>query len=393
MNIMHRKILFLLAFILLTNNIIQSDDGYTSKIDLSLAKEIDHSIKIGLKWLCDQQEEDGSWQHYPAISALVLSSFLRAHPSITTEEPVIQNGFNFLMACVKPDGGIYLDDLPAYNTAICLAAFKDANDPAFSTIIRQAEQFLMGIQMDESEDFTADSLYYGGVGYDSDNRPDLSNLHWAIEALALDDVKTFEPEIPLSDEETKRLEGKKLFYDKALVFLSKVQNLQSVNSESYAVNDGGFMYEPGASKAGGTSSYGSMTYAGLKSLIYAKVDKEDERVVAAFNWIKNNFAVETTPLMKNQGLFYYYQTMAKSLNAFGEEIIKDQNKTARHWRYELANQLLKIQSPEGFWVNENGRWWENNPVLVTAYSILALEEIAGLPESTTIKKRKNYFSN
>ncbi|HRW97635.1 MAG TPA: hypothetical protein P5104_08910, partial [Bacteroidales bacterium] len=67
---MHRKILFLLAFILLTNNIIQSDDGYTSKIDLSLAKEIDHSIKIGLKWLCDQQEEDGSWQHYPAISAL-----------------------------------------------------------------------------------------------------------------------------------------------------------------------------------------------------------------------------------------------------------------------------------------------------------------------------------
>ncbi len=390
---MIRKITLVFALLLIIPKFTLPEGENPAKIDLSTAKEIDHSIKLGLKWLYDQQEDDGSWQHYPAISALVLSAFLRAHPSITTDEPLIDNGFKFLQACVKPDGGIYLDDLPAYNTAICLTAFKDANNPEFKTIILNAEKFLMGIQMDESEDYTADSLYFGGVGYDSDNRPDLSNLQWAIEALAMDDLKPTDPEIQYSEEELERMQSKKLFYDKALVFLSKVQNLQSVNSESYAVNDGGFMYEPGSSKAGGTSSYGSMTYAGLKSLIYAKVDKNDERVTAAFKWISNNFAVETTPLMKNQGLFYYYQTMAKSLSAYGNEIITDQTGTDRAWRYELADQLLKIQSPEGFWVNENGRWWENNPVLVTAYSILALEEIAGLPESTTIKKRKNYFTN
>lgn len=390
---MIRKITLLIVLVLITPLLIFPGDGPQTKIDLSTAKEVDHSIKIGLKWLYDQQEDDGSWQHYPAISALVLSAFLRAHPSITTDEPVIDNGFKFLKACVKPDGGIYLDDLPAYNTAICLTAFKDANNPEFKTIILNAEKFLMGIQMDESEDYNPDSLYYGGVGYDSDNRPDLSNLQWAIESLAMDDLKPTDPEIKYTDEELERIQSKKLFYDKALVFLSKVQNLQSVNSESYAVNDGGFMYEPGSSKAGGTSSYGSMTYAGLKSLIYAKVDKTDERVQAAHNWISNHFTIETTPLMKNQGLFYYYQTMAKSLSAYGDEIITDQTGTERAWRYELANQLLKIQSPEGFWVNENGRWWENNPVLVTAYSILALEEIAGLPESTTIKKRKSYFTN
>lgn len=390
---MIRKITLLIVLVLITPLLIFPGDGPQTKIDLSTAKEVDHSIKIGLKWLYDQQEDDGSWQHYPAISALVLSAFLRAHPSITTDEPVIDNGFKFLKACVKPDGGIYLDDLPAYNTAICLTAFKDANNPEFKTIILNAEKFLMGIQMDESEDYNPDSLYYGGVGYDSDNRPDLSNLQWAIESLAMDDLKPTDPEIKYTDEELERIQSKKLFYDKALVFLSKVQNLQSVNSESYAVNDGGFMYEPGSSKAGGTSSYGSMTYAGLKSLIYAKVDKTDERVQAAHNWISNHFTIETTPLMKNQGLFYYYQTMAKSLSAYGDEIITDQTGTERAWRYELADQLLKIQSPEGFWVNENGRWWENNPVLVTAYSILALEEIAGLPESTTIKKRKSYFTN
>ena len=363
----------------------------TSKVDLSLAKEIDHSIKLGLKWLYDQQEDDGSWQHYPAITALVLSSYLRAHPSISTKEPVIANGFGFLQSCVKPDGSIFLDDMPNYNTSICLVAFKDANDPAFKEIVLNAEKYLMKLQIDESEDFTTDSLYYGGVGYGGDERPDLSNLHWAIEAMAIDDMEEVEPEKDLSGEEKNRLENKKLFYDKALNFLAKCQNLDEVNPETYAQNDGGFMYEPGASKAGGTNSYGSMTYAGLKSLIYAKVDNNDERVNAAYEWIKKNYSVETTPLMGNQGLFYYYQTMAKSLNALGEEVIIDAENNKHYWRQDLANHILKIQSPEGFWVNENGRWWENNPVLVTAYSILALEEIAGLPESTTIKKRKMIF--
>jgi squalene-hopene/tetraprenyl-beta-curcumene cyclase len=317
---------------------------------------------------------------------------LRAHPSITTKEPVIANGFEFLKSCVQPDGSIFLEDMPNYNTSICMVAFKDANDPAFKKIILNAEKYLMKLQIDESEDFTTDSLYYGGVGYGGDERPDLSNLHWAIEAMAIDDIDEVEPEKNLSEEEKERLENKKLFYDKALNFLAKCQNLQEVNPEAYAQNDGGFMYEPGASKAGGTNSYGSMTYAGLKSLIYAKVDSDDERVNAAYEWIRKNYSVETTPLMGNQGLFYYYQTMAKSLNAFGEETVTDGQNIEHNWRDDLANQLLKIQSPEGFWVNENGRWWENNPVLVTAYSILALEEIAGLPESTTIKKRKMIFT-
>ncbi len=361
------------------------------KVDLSLAKEIDHSIKLGLKWLYDNQEDDGSWQHYPAMTALVLSSFMRAHPSITTAEPAIAAGYGFLATCARPNGSIYLDDMPNYNTVICLTAFKDAGDPAFDSLIRKAELYLMGLQIDESEDYSPDSLYYGGVGYGGDQRPDLSNLQWAIEAMALDDPQRIHPEEELTEDEQKHFQKKGLFYDKALVFLAKCQNLKAANPEAYAGNDGGFMYEPGASKAGGTSSYGSMTYAGLKSLIYAKVNENDPRVQAAHDWISKNFVVETTPKMGNQGLYYYYQTMAKALNAYGDEMITDPDGNTHRWRNELADQLLRIQSPEGFWVNENGRWWENNPVLVTAYTLLALEEIAGLPESTTSKKRSMLF--
>ncbi|HEX37479.1 MAG TPA: hypothetical protein ENG70_01265, partial [Candidatus Cloacimonetes bacterium] len=151
--------------------------------------------------------------------------------------------------------------------------------------------------------------------------------------------------------------------------------LEEYNPESYSTNDGGFMYEPGISKAGGSTSYGNMTYAGLKSMIYAKLDKNDPRVQAAYDWISNHFIVETNPVLGNQGLFYYYLMMAKALTAYDVDIIVGDDGIEHDWRAELANQLIKIQNEEGWWQNENGRWWENNKVLVTTYCIISLEEI------------------
>jgi len=136
------------------------------------------------------------------------------------------------------------------------------------------------------------------------------------------------------------------------------------------------MYEPGKSKAGESDSYGSMTYAGLKSMIYAQLDKNDPRVIAAFEWISKNFSVATTPKMGNQGLFYYYMTMARSLRAYDQSIIIDSEGISWNWREELAKHLISIQNQEGWWQNENGRWWENDKVLVTAYSIICLEELS-----------------
>jgi len=37
--------------------------------------------------------------------------------------------------------------------------------------------------------------------------------------------------------------------------------------------------------------------------------------------------------------------------------------------------LLNKQDPKGYWLNENGRWWERDPILVTSYAMLALERI------------------
>ncbi len=79
------------------------------------------------------------------------------------------------------------------------------------------------------------------------------------------------------------------------------------------------------------------------------------------------------PEMGEQGLFYYYHTMGKALEAYGDDFIIDSTGVKRNWRKEMLEKLISIQDGEGFWQNKNNRWWENKKELVTAYTILAIE--------------------
>ena len=42
-----------------------------------------------------------------------------------------------------------------------------------------------------------------------------------------------------------------------------------------------------------------------------------------------------------------------------------------------AVSTINLKKPDGSWKNENGRWWEKDANLVTAYSVMALEIIYG----------------
>ena len=118
-----------------------------------------------------------------------------------------------------------------------------------------------------------------------------------------------------------------------------------------------------------------MSYAGLMSMLYAGVDKDDERVIAAVNWLKGHFSLEENPGMGPEGLYYYYTTMAKALNAYGEDILVLNDGTELDWRKVLAERLVSLHKHPGFWINENSRWMESNPFLVSAYTLLALKNI------------------
>ena len=125
----------------------------------------------------------------------------------------------------------------------------------------------------------------------------------------------------------------------------------------------------------GLRSYGSMTYAFLKCMIYADVKKDDPRVKAAYEWIQKHYTLDENPQMGQQGLFYYYHTMAKALSAYGDDVLVDAKGVKHEWRKDMIDKLLSLQQPDGSWVNAKDRWWENRPVLVTSYVVLTLEEL------------------
>ena len=96
---------------------------------------------------------------------------------------------------------------------------------------------------------------------------------------------------------------------------------------------------------------------------------------AVKEWLSKHYTIDENPGMGPQGLFYYYHTMAKALSLSGITMMKNQKGINKDWRKELSLHLLNLQSRDGSWSNENGRWWEKDPVLVTSYALLTLERI------------------
>jgi len=342
--------------------------------DISLQKESSHSIQRGIEWLKNSQKENGSWQDHPGITALATIAMLwNPETRFNSKDPAIKKGIGYILSCVKSDGSIYKDDSPSYVTSICLMTLVYANKGEYNDVIKNARKFLFKSQNDEEKGVQSDNPFYGGIGYGKDKeRPDLSNLQWALEA-----VKVSESAGENSPEDKKT---EKLAWDKALKFLERCQNYKKTNDQSWAGDDGGFVYYPGESKAGYTRSYGSMTYAGLKSFLYAKVDKTDDRVQAAYKWLKQNYSLDENPGLGQQGLYYYFLTMAKALSAYGEDTLVDQKSTSHQWRTDLMQKLVSLQNGDGYWANPVGRWWENMKELSTAYALMTLEIACPNPE-------------
>ena len=353
-------------------------------INLSIKQEIERSLDLGLNWLQNEQNgSSGNWgiEEYPALTGLAVRCFL-GHPSpqvLKKYEKTLEGGLGFIRSKVQSDGGIYGKGLASYNTSICMMALMQSKKQKDQSIIQAARKFLINQQSDFDVKGETDNVFDGGVGYGSRwAHSDLSNTHLAMEALFYA-KKTYQ---------SKEGEGVELDWDAAITFVSKCQNLPSTNQEKWVSDHqedrGGFVYFPGSSMAGerqnenGSTtlrSYGSMSYAGLLSFIYAEMDSQDPRVLAVKEWLTKHYTIKENPGMGPQGLFYYYHTMAKALTLSGITTIKDENGDPKDWRKELCFHLLNLQSKDGSWVNDNGRWWEKDPVLVTSYALLTLERI------------------
>ena len=352
--------------------------------------EIDHAryrqtVSRGVTFLFEkgQDTQDGSFskQLGPAVTAMCVSALLKNGVPVNHEK--VQLALKYVEGFVRPNGGIYAPDsnLRNYETSVSVMCLHQANnDGRYDQTIENAIAFVKGIQWDEGEGHLASSRHYGGQGYGKHKRPDASNTSFFLDAL-----KEAQPE------------GNSKAIRNAVVFMSRCQNLPSqYNDAEFArvVGDddlGGMVYSAvgtGESKAenkpdtpvGGLRSYASMTYAGLKSFLYAGLDKEDIRVKAAMDWIGRHYDLSSNPGVGQQGLFYYYHVFAKALHAYGQPHIVDSDGTSHNWRADLLEQLSDKQQADGSWINPADRWYEGDPNLVTSYSLLALSYLDEAPE-------------
>ncbi|HEY2250213.1 MAG TPA: prenyltransferase/squalene oxidase repeat-containing protein [Planctomycetaceae bacterium] len=323
----------------------------------------------GVEFLRATQADDGSWTSptAPGVSGLITTALLKS--GVAPTDPMAEKALRHLATFIQKDGGIYeaKSDHRNYETSICLMAFQAANEKGrYDKEIANARDFLKKLQWDESEDVKPDDVRFGGAGYGRSQRPDLSNTSFLLEALKAAGVGPDDPAMK-----------------NAVVFVSRCQNLESEhNTTPFAskVNDGGFYYTPagggnsqaGPTDNGGLRSYASMTYSGLKSMIYAGVDPKDPRVQAAFKWIQKHYSLEENPGMGQAGLYYYYHTFAKALDTMKLKTLEDASGKKHDWRTELTNHLLSLQKENGGWVNSEKKWMEGDPNMATAYALLTL---------------------
>jgi len=321
-------------------------------------------------YLKTKQNDDGSLAPKfsgPGITALAVAALVRN--GYGTDTPVVAGGLKYLEGSVQKDGGVYSKGLANYTTCLAIVAFKEANAGGkYDKVLAAATKFVKSLQYGDGTD--EKDVAFGGVGYDGKGRPDLSNTHFMVEALLAAGV-------PKDDPAIKR----------ALAFVSRSQNLPGeFNDQPYAKkasddDKGGFVYNPAdpakqkddkRTAEGGLRSEGGMTYAGLKSFLYAGVGKDDPRVKAAVAWVRRHYTVKENPGQKLAGLYYYYHTFAKAMDALGEEQFADAAGVKHDWRQELFDELKAKQAADGSWANTNAAFLENQPELATAFAVLAL---------------------
>ncbi len=329
-------------------------------------------IADSMSWLIDTQSDSGAWSYMP----LEQMRGIRA----------------------------------VYVTSICAQLFADVNKSPgpwrgkLDAHIAKARDYLKQAQVGEPEgpapEYKKDSAGYGGWAYSKEEigksveqggKPpaNMSTSTYAIDALKACGLSADDP-----------------LWERALVFLKRNQNAGEVQDEGFEAVDkasgrkikpaeqgspdhGGAIYSEETSKADGGRvnedgtitlfSYGSMTYNLLRAYLFAGLPKDSLPVKLAYGWIQRNYTLERVPGYRDEaqhqmGLYYYYLSMAKTLQAWGEpHVIEPEREFKHNWREDLVKQFAKRQKDNGHWINDDhDRWQENSPVLVTAFSLNAL---------------------
>lgn len=328
-------------------------------------------IKDSVAFLWDNQEPNGAWSYAPAN----------------------------IMPEAKGQRALYI-------TSIVVILFADLNKldgpwkGKLNDSIAKGRDYIKQSQVGNADgpapDYDPKKVGFGGWAYSKEEidlavgengKPasNMSTTTYAIDALNACGVKPGDP-----------------LFKNALTFLKRNQNAGEVQDEGFEAmykgkkikmaskddpNYGGSIYSEETSKSGvrenedGTVtmlSYGTMTYNLLRDYLFAGLTKDDLPVKLAWGWIQRNYTVNHVPGYEDaknyeMGLYYYYLSMAKTLNALDVDHVEEPDRGMKHdWRADLVSELARRQKDDGSWVNSTPRWQEDSPVLCTCYALTAL---------------------
>nr|WP_319494727.1 prenyltransferase/squalene oxidase repeat-containing protein [uncultured Desulfobacter sp.] len=358
---------------------------------LSLKHELTRTYQMAYAFFKKKQNPDGSWSDskFPALTGLAVYALLTSPEYINAESKpdFITQALDYIISNVHENGGIYNEGSPSYNTSICLLALLATRNPEFYPTIIKARNYIATCQMDQGKKGIADKTFDGGIGYGSQQHPDMHDTCIALEAIQSSQFLESDHRASVD----KHHKNTTLNRDLVLNFITRCQNFTDYNEPPRSIaaekNKGGFVDYPGFSKAGEETlpngiqilrTYGSMTCTGLLSFAFTDFEKDDPRVQAAYEWLKKNYTLDENPGLGQQGLYYYYYSMAKALTLYGDDNFLRENGRRINWRKDMAVKFINKQKSDGSWLNEAGGNWENGPVIVTAYVLISLNMITAL---------------
>jgi len=392
----------MINFVLATLALLPQESDLADRLKAAYVDAADALVKL--------QMSSGAWpvimpdRQVPSVAytAMTVRALSGAPPALRSKyQANLDKGLEFLLGKANPDGSFGEGDsgtyMKTYATAVALSALSTApRTERIGDAIRGAQAYLKRNQLTEGP-------HKGGSGYGDEEpkrnpetglfevkRSTTANL--SASAAVAEAMK--DSGVSLSDD----------YWPLVTEFVRKCQNNSEVNKDPAFLaalkekgmsvgDDGSLYYTPvadGAVQKAGTRKvadrefivgYGSMTYDGIKTYIYAGLRRDSPEVKSALGWIKRNYTLDAHPgFVFNpgtkthlRGLYYYYLMMARALDACGERPLVAADGRSHDWPVELGEQLLKTMRESKAWQNENPAWYEGDSVLVTGYVLNVLD--------------------